>query len=176
MNWDQYYLNVCNAVSENSKCLSRKIGAIIVKDKSIISTGYNGPPRGVRHCYERYANGLDIGLCREMDNSGITIDLEKKMCPRYALQYKSGQGLHLCIAGHAERNSLINAARNGIAVKGATMYMNCPIPCKDCLIEIINAGIEEVVITGTLKDYYDEISQYLLKESNLKIRLYNLEE
>ena len=164
-NWDKYFLNICNAVAENSKCLSRKIGAIIVKDNIIVSTGYNGPPRGVPECQNRYT--LDervVDKCKGMD-------IDKNVCPRYTLGYKSGQGLDICIAGHAERNALINAARVGISTKGLKMYMNCPTSCKDCLIEIINAGIEEIIVTEG--DFYDETSKYLLEHSNLKVRKFN---
>jgi dCMP deaminase len=90
------------------------------------------------------------------------------------LGYKSGEGLDLCVAGHAERNALINAARNGIAVKGTTIYMNCPIPCKDCLIEIINAGISEIVVTE--QSFYDETSKYILDNltTNLIVRTFKI--
>jgi len=150
MSWDEYYYNLCNAVASNSKCLSRKIGAIIVKDKSIISTGYNGPPRGIPQCDTR--SGVD----------GV--------CPRKKYGFASGEGLELCIAGHAERNAIVNAARHGIAVKGSIMYMSCPIPCSPCLVEIINSGIEEIVVTEL--SYYDKMAEYLIKESNLKVRKY----
>ncbi len=151
MYWDEYFLKVCNTVAENSKCHSRQVGAIVVIDNSIISTGYNGPPRGVPDCKFRDSNS-------------------PTGCPRHALGYKSGEGLEWCVAGHAERNALINAARHGVCVKGATMYMNCGIPCKDCLIEIINAGITEIVVTNL--EYYDKMSEYLLRTSGLKYRLY----
>ena len=167
MNWDQYYLNICNAVAQNSKCLSRKIGAILVKDKSIISTGYNGPPRSVPHCSERYL--LDP-VIRELTKD---IPIDRGICPRQCLGYKSGEGLHLCVAGHAERNALINAARHGICTKGSTIYMTCGIPCKDCLIEIINAGVSEIVVTD-MNSFYDTMSEYLIKHSNLKIREFDI--
>jgi len=168
MNWDKYYLSICEAVALNSKCLSRKIGAIIVLDKSIVSTGYNGPPRGVPDCSKRYF------LDRNLRDKGLnTINFETT-CPRQAMGFKSGEGLEYCIAGHAERNALINAARHGIAVKDATMYMTCPIPCKDCLVEIINAGISEVVVTKL--SLYDISSQYLCEYGNIKIREYDLGE
>ena len=137
MTWDYYYLNICRAVASNSKCHSRQIGAIIVRDHVVICTGYNGPPRGFPHCSDP--------------------------CPRRRLGYDTGQGLHLCPAAHAERNAVDQAARLGIATAGATMYMNCPVPCKDCLITLIQAGIVEVVCTdpdslydymsGKLRDY-----------------------
>ena len=172
MNWDQYFLNICDVVSENSKCYSRKVGAIIVKDKSIISTGYNGPPRGVPPCDERYNNMLDTSLVQQFIKDGIPYRTGIKNCPRRILNLKSGQGLEWCIAGHGERNALINAARVGVAVKDCIMYMNCPVPCSPCLVEIINAGISEIVITSF--EHYDLMSKYLIEQSKLKVRKYEL--
>jgi dCMP deaminase len=173
MNWDKYYLDLCKTVATNSKCLSRKIGSIIVLDKSIISTGYNGPPRGVPPCDERWAK--DKYLMKKWDEimRGVTHgDIDFSKCPRYILGYKSGQGLDICIAGHAERNALVNAARHGISVKGATLYLDTVVCCKDCMIEIINAGIIEVVCTDLT--YYDCQTEYLVKESGIKVRKYEL--
>lgn len=140
--WNTYFMGIAEAVGKNSSCTSRKIGAILVLDKSIISTGYNGPPRGIPHC---------VGT----------------ICPRKKLGYKSGEGLHLCPAGHAERNAIVNAARMGIGVKGSTMYCTCGVPCKDCMIEIINAGIHKIfVIEGT---FYDDLSKFLVTQSSINI-------
>ena len=165
--WDKYFLNICNAVAQNSKCLSRKIGAIIVNDKSIVSTGYNGAARGIPECQYRYKlDPMVIERCKK--HNGV---VDESLCPRYALEYKSGEGLDICIAGHAERNALINAARVGVATKGLKMYMNCNISCKDCLTEIINAGIEEIIVLSM--DHYDEASKYILKFSDLKVRLFD---
>jgi dCMP deaminase len=172
MNWDQYYLDLCNTVASNSKCLSRKIGAIVVMDKSIISTGYNGPPRGVSSCDKRWGVDEYLEVKKKENNilwGDVALNIAK--CPRQILGYKSGDGLDLCIAGHAERNSLINAARHGIAVKGAIMYMNCPIPCSPCLVEIINAGISEIVCTELA--YYDRMAAYLVSQSGIKVRKFD---
>ena len=172
MNWDQYFLNICDVISENSKCYSRKVGAIIVKDKSIISTGYNGPPRGVPPCDERYNNMLDTGLVKEFIKRDIPYRSGIKNCPRRILNFKSREGLEWCVAGHGERNALINAARVGVSVKDCIMYMNCAVPCSPCLVEIINAGISEIVVTGF--DHYDMMSKYLIEQSKLKVRTYEL--
>lgn len=174
MNWDEYFYHICISVGGNSKCLSRHIGAILVKDKSIISTGYNGPPRGVPSCNNRAVNERNIVgdnfLYDHFKEKGI--DPKKvqrdKQCPRYALGFKSGEGLEWCVAGHAERNTLINAARLGIATKGSIMYMDCGIPCTPCLVEIINAGVEEIVVTKM--EYYDMSGKWLVNKSNLKVR------
>ena len=164
--WDKYFLNMCNTVAGNSKCLSRKIGAIIVNDNSIVSTGYNGAARGIPECQHRYKlDVLIIEKCKDIKH------IDTNICPRYTLNYKSGEGLDICIAGHAERNALINAARVGVATKGLKMYMNCPISCKDCLTEIINAGIEEIIVTSM--DYYDEASKYIIKYSDLKVCVFD---
>jgi len=169
--WDQYFYNICEEVSKNSKCLSRHIGSILVRDNSIISTGYNGPPRKVPHCNERY--NLDPELRKMFTYRGISPTKEQlsNICPRYIAGFKSGEGLEYCIAGHSERNSLINAARYGIATKGAKMYMNCQIPCTPCLVEIIGSGIEEIIVTGY--KVYDVSSKYLLNNSNLKYRIFD---
>jgi len=166
--WDEYFYNVCKQVARNSKCLSRQIGAILVRDKSIVSTGYNGPPRGVPICDKRWKiDPLFVKMYGEKKDEEIV-----GKCPRYVVGFKSGEGLEICVAGHAERNSLINAARNGIATKGTTMYMTCGIPCSPCLVEIINAGVEEIVVTRL--SFYDELnSRYLLNESDLKVRVFD---
>jgi len=166
--WDEYFYNVCKQVARNSKCLSRKIGALLVRDKSIVSTGYNGPPRGVPVCDQRWK--IDDLLVKKYGEKTRREVAGK--CPRYVIGFKSGEGLEICVAGHAERNALINAARNGIATKGTIMYMTCGIPCSPCLVEIINAGVEEIIVTN-LK-FYDELnSRYLLDTSDLKVRVFD---
>jgi len=162
-NWDLYFLKLAKEVSSNSKCLSRKIGAILVKEKAIISTGYNGPARGMKHCGER-----DIGFYEsiEVESNGRGTTADKiDSCPRRLFQYESGEGLYLCQAGHAERNALIQAARNGISTLGTTLYCACPIPCKDCMIEIINAGVSRLVYLKGKN--YDDYSKILLEESDI---------
>jgi dCMP deaminase len=173
--WDSYFLDICKTISTNSKCLSRQIGAIIVKDKSIIATGYNGPPRGVDSCTMRYLN--DDKLIEKLKsevNFGKELIYEqvKDQCPRRVLGFESGKGLEYCDAGHAERNCIVNAARHGVSVQDGTLYCNCPIPCSPCLIEIINSGIKEVVVTNM--SHYDEMGEWLIKQSDLKIRLFEM--
>jgi len=174
MNWDEYYLAICKSVAKNSKCLSRKIGAIIVKDKSIISTGYNGPPSGVPHCGKRH--NIDKEFFNFINGKGGNppfpkYEVELTQCPRYYIGAKSGEMLHLCPAGHAERNAIVQAAKHGIAVNGCTIYMDCSIPCAPCLIEIINSGIKKVVCVST--DYYDGLSKYIVENSDLIVRTYD---
>lgn len=169
--WDEYFYNVCRQVARNSKCLSRRIGAVMVRDKSIISTGYNGPPRGIPRCDKRWK--LDPDFAAKYGPMVEGKELEGK-CPRYVIGFESGQGLEVCPAGHAERNALINAARHGITTKGATLYMSCGIPCTPCLVEIINSGIEGIVVTSLRM--YDETSRYLLTQGNLNVRLFDFVE
>jgi len=94
-------------------------------------------------------------------------------CPRRVLGIPSGKGLELCVSGHAERNAIVNAARLGHSVKGCKLYLNRGVPCKECLIEIINSGIVEVICEKI--EYYDLMSEYLVKNSKLKVRTYNFE-
>ena len=167
--WDSYFFDVCKVIAKNSKCLSRQIGAIIVRDKRIISEGYNGPPQGVPHCKERYK--LDFALIDQIFDKKNADPYDTNKCPRQTLGFKSGEGLEWCIAGHAERNALISAAYNGIATKGAIMYMDCGVPCTPCLVEIINAGITEIIVNGLT--YYDRQSQWICEHSDLKVRAYD---
>ncbi len=175
MEWDEWYHELCTVVAKKSQCLSRKIGAILVKDKAVVSQGYCGPPRGVRTCDERWFHDvklLQAAMIKHPTHSFYKERLEG-VCPRYVpeMGFKSGEGLEWCVSGHAERNALINAARAGIATKGTIMYMDCAIPCTPCLVEIINAGVEEIVVTK--EQYYDVSAEYLLKESGLKWRIYD---
>ena len=168
--WDNYYLDVCNAVAKNSSCLSRKIGAILVKDKSIISTGYNGAPRGHYHCgKERLLK--DERLVEELSISDDHPRLDVfNTCPRRLLGYGSGEGLQWCPAEHAERNCIADAARRGVKTKGSTLYMNTGMPCQNCMTLLINAGIVEFVLSGA--HFYDELSKDLYKTSGIKARLF----
>jgi len=179
MKWDEWYHELCTVIAKKSQCHSRKIGAILVKDKAIVSQGYNGPPRGVMPCDERWLHDHDMQKVAGFDKLPIAEFKNKYkhelegMCPRYVpeMGFKSGEGLEWCVAGHAERNALINAARNGIATNGLKMYMDCGIPCTPCLVEIINAGIEEIIVTK--ESYYDQSAEYTLINSDLKWRIYD---
>ena len=170
---DLYFMRIAKEVSKNSKCLSRKIGSVLVKDNSIISTGYNGPAKGVKHCNERTHT-----FYRKLDKKEELNNIDKTsskaawiVCPRQALGYKSGQGLHLCQAGHSERNALIQAGRNGISTRDTILYCYCGLPCKDCMIEIINSGVKTIVclkIKGSKT--YDDYSSTIAKDSGIEIR------
>ncbi len=178
--WDEWFYNLAKVVASNSKCLSRKIGAIIVRNKRVISTGYNGPPVGIRTCDERWLVDIHLRHKAGFDNKiykkgKIFQDELKGKCPRYVpeLGFKSGEGLEWCVAGHAERNAIVNAAMLGIPTEGTKIYMTCGVPCTPCLIEILNAGINEIILTQIDGAFYDQSSGYLLSESKIAIRTYD---
>ncbi len=135
-------------IAEDSKirstCLSRQVGAVIIKDKQIIATGYNGAPAGAIHC-------TDIGYC-ERKNRGIP----------------SGQGLELCRAGHAEANAINQCAKHGTSCNGATLYVTTQ-PCVFCCIHLIQAGIKKVVFKG---EYPTGLGLQLLKEADIQYLRY----
>ncbi len=140
--WDEYFLKIAKLVSERSTCLRRNVGAIIVKDKKILATGYNGAPAGITHC----------------DEAG---------CIRAELDIPSGQRHELCRGLHAEQNALLQAALHGNSVKDSILYATVQ-PCIICAKMIINAGIIEIVIMG---GYPDEMAAKFLKEAGLKVRI-----
>jgi dCMP deaminase len=121
--WDDYWMNIVNDVATRSTCLRRQIGALVVKNDIIVSTGYNGAPRGFPHC-------LDVG------------------CRRDKLNIASGERHEECVGVHAEQNALLQAGRDA---DSATLYVNA-FPCKICAKLIINAGIRRVVISGEYSD------------------------
>lgn len=135
-------------IAEDSKirstCLSRQVGAVIIKDKQIIATGYNGAPSGAIHC-------TDLGYC-----------VRKKM------GYPSGQGLELCRAGHAEANAIDQCAKWGTSCDGATLYVTTQ-PCVFCCIHIIQAGIKKVVFKG---EYPTGLGLKLLNEAGVEYLKY----
>jgi dCMP deaminase len=174
--WDRYFHTICEAISLKSPCLSRHIGAILVKDHSIVSTGFNGPSRGIPHC-GRERNLKDTllitnAISKIRKNCEFPAAELDKTCPRRILEYESGTGMQWCPAQHAEENAISNAARLGVSVLGSTLYMNAPIPCKNCYGTLINAGIVEIVVDQT--KVYDEHTQYLIDNSDIKIRRFEL--
>ena len=139
--WDEYFMGMAKLTAERSTCLRRQVGAVIVKDKHIIATGYNGAPRGLTHCDERGG------------------------CLRQELGVPSGQRHELCRALHAEQNAIIQAATLGQSIEGATIYITHQ-PCAICSTMIINAGIKRVVVN---EGYPDELALEFLEEAGLKI-------
>ncbi|NLB88126.1 MAG: cytidine deaminase [Syntrophomonadaceae bacterium] len=138
--WDEYFLQLARLVASRSTCLRRQVGAVLVKNERIISTGYNGAPKGLKHC-------LEIGCLREKE--GIP----------------SGQRYELCRGVHAEQNAIINAALYGVATEGAVIYCTNQ-PCIICARMIINAGITKVVHQG---DFNDELALSFLKEAGIEV-------
>lgn len=123
--WDTYFMDIAHVVARRGNCRRRQVAALIVRDRRIISTGYNGTPRGVRNC----------------DEGG---------CPRCAGNVPSGGALGDCVCSHAEENAIVQAAYHGIAVRGAMLYSTLS-PCLLCAKMIINAGITEVVYEKTYR-------------------------
>ena len=140
--WDEYFLEVAKLVAKRSTCLRRSVGAVIVKDKRILATGYNGAPAGLKHCSE-------VG------------------CMRQKLKIPSGERHELCRALHAEQNALIQASLYGISVKGSVMYATCQ-PCVICAKMLINAGIKEIVISS---GYPDKMAMDFLKQAKIKVKM-----
>ncbi len=136
--WNQYFMDIANLVKTRSTCTRRQVGAVVVKDKRILSTGYNGAPTGCTHCTE-------IG------------------CLRTKLNIPSGERHELCRALHAEQNAIAQAAQHGITMQGATIYVTAQ-PCSLCAKVLINAGISKIIYEG---DYPDELSLELLGEAKI---------
>ena len=140
--WDQYFMNIARLASTRSTCLRRQVGAVIVKDKKILATGYNGAPSGLKHC-------LDIGCLREK------------------LGIPSGERHELCRATHAEQNAIVQAATFGISIKDSIIYSTAH-PCILCSKLLINAGIKRIIIEDS---YPDEMSRRMLKEAGVVIEI-----
>jgi dCMP deaminase len=175
MNWDKYYLGLCKAAGTNSKCHSRQIGSVLVKDKVVISTGYNGPARGIPECRLRLHRDHKINkiLTEKYTENEIDEFYEKKICPRKVLGFPSGEGLEWCNAVHSEKNCLLAAARLGIATKGATLYIDAEIsPCTQCYSAAIQAGIKEIVVIKN--NIYDVSLEYCIEYGKLPIREFDI--
>lgn len=138
--WDAYFMDIAVLVAKRSTCLRRMVGALIVKDKRILTTGYNGAPSGIRHC-------IEIGCLRETMNVA------------------SGQRHELCRGIHAEQNAIIQAAYHGVSIQNATLYCT-NLPCSICTKMIINAGIGRIYY---LEGYADELSEAMLAEAKIEV-------
>ncbi|MEW6367439.1 MAG: deaminase [Acidobacteriota bacterium] len=140
--WDAYFMDIARMVAMRSNCLKRKVAAVIAKDRRIISTGYNGTPRGIRNC-----------------NEGG--------CPRCNQFADSGSGLEECYCSHGEENAIVQAAYHGVCIAGGTLY-STHAPCLLCTKMIINSGIVEVVYS----DEYplNAAAFQLLREAGIQLR------
>ncbi len=140
--WDEYFLGIADLISERSTCLRRQVGALIVKNKRILTTGYNGTPSGITHC-------------------------EVTGCLRDKLKVPSGERHELCRGLHAEQNAIIQAALHGVDIHGAVLYCTNQ-PCSICAKMLINAGIKEIVMQA---GYPDEMAKEFFEEAGVEVRM-----
>jgi dCMP deaminase len=138
--WERYFMDITTLVAKRSTCLRRKVGAVIVRDKRILSTGYNGAPSGIRHCNE-------VG------------------CLRNSLRILSGERHELCRGIHAEQNAIIQAAYHGVCIKGSVLFCTNQ-PCSICAKMIINSGITKIYYH---EGYKDLLSRQLLEEASVEL-------
>jgi dCMP deaminase len=141
--WDEYFMEIAHLVKKRATCNRRQVGAVLVKDKNILATGYNGAPSGIGHC-------LDRGCLREQ--MGIP----------------SGERHEICRGLHAEQNAIIQAAKHGTGIEGSTLYCTNQ-PCGICAKMIINAGVKQIIYE---EGYPDPLAAEMLKESGITITLY----
>jgi dCMP deaminase len=146
-NWDEYFMEIAKVVKSRADCLRRQVGAVIVKDFRIVSTGYNGTPYGIKNCTE--------GGCR-------------RCLLRHQGKLESGEKEESCICLHAEQNAIIQAAYLGVSTKGATIYITAN-PCSTCAKMIINSGIIRVVC---YKNHHDKVGIKLLKKAKVEIKFF----
>lgn len=139
--WDEYFLGIADLISERSTCLRRQVGALIVKNKRILTTGYNGTPSGITHC-------------------------EVTGCLRDKLKVPSGERHELCRGLHAEQNAIIQAALHGVDIHGGALYCTNQ-PCSICAKMLINAGIKEIVMES---GYPDEMAKRFFEEAGVEVR------
>ena len=138
--WPEYFMEIATLVAKRSTCMRRHVGAILVKDKRILATGYNGAPSGLRHCQ-------DVG------------------CLRQEADIPSGQQHELCRGLHAEQNVIIQSAYHGISIKDSLLYCTNK-PCVICSKMIINAGIKKVYY---VEGYDDPLSDKMLLDAGLEL-------
>ena len=138
--WDSYFMEITKLVASRSSCLRRSVGAVLVKDKRILATGYNGAPTGMKHCEE-------VGCLRER------------------LHVPSGERHELCRGLHAEQNAIIQAARQGTEIVGSTLYCTTA-PCSLCAKMLINAGVVRIIYEG---NYPDERAMEFFQEAGVKV-------
>ncbi len=138
--WPEYFMSITRMVSRRSTCLRRHVGAVLVKDKRILATGYNGAPAGLKHCRETGCLRADIDI-------------------------PSGERHELCRGLHAEQNAIIQAAYHGISIRGAVLYCTNK-PCVICSKMLINAGIREIYYDD---GYDDPLADQMLKEAGIRV-------
>lgn len=141
--WDEYFMNIAELVAQRATCVRRKVGAVIVKEKHILATGYNGPPSGVEHC-------------------------EVAGCLREKLKIPSGERHEICRGLHGEQNAIIQAALHGISIRDSMIYLTNQ-PCSMCAKMLINAGIKKIIYGG---EYPDKLAVSLLEEAGVELIKY----
>ncbi len=142
--WDDYFMKIAEDVASRATCIRRKVGAVIVKDKWIITTGYNGAPSNISHCTE-------------------------ESCLRTKYNVPSGERHELCRGLHAEQNAIIQAALHGVSIKGATLYCTHQ-PCSICTKMLINSGIKKFVFSAP---YNDPLAEEMVREAGIEIVIYS---
>jgi dCMP deaminase len=138
--WDEYFMTIAHQVATRSTCLRRRVGAVLVREKRILATGYNGAPRGLAHCRE-------AGCLREQ------------------MAVPSGERHELCRGLHAEMNALLQAAEHGIRIENAVIYSTNQ-PCSLCAKMLINVGIRTIYVA---EGYPDELAAHMLGEANIPV-------
>ena len=143
--WEEYFMEITRLVAKRATCLRRQVGAVLVMNKRLLATGYNGAASGLAHC-------LEVGCLREKNN------------------IPSGERHELCRGIHAEQNAIIQAAFHGVRIQGATLYCT-NLPCVICTKMLINAGIKEIIYES---GYADDLTQEMLLEARIPVRQFPL--
>lgn len=138
--WDEYFIKIAGDVASRATCIRRKVGAVIVKDKRILSTGYNGVPAGITHC-------------------------SKDTCLRTIYNVPSGEKHELCRGLHAEQNAIIQAALHGVSINSASIYVTNQ-PCSICTKMLINSGIKRIIFSEA---YNDKLAMEMIKEASIDV-------
>lgn len=146
MPWPDYFMRIATLVADRSTCLRRRVGAVAVKDRRILATGYNGAPSNLPHC-------IETGCLREKMN------------------IPSGQRHEICRGLHAEQNVIIQAAMHGVSISGASIYCTTQ-PCLICTKMLINTGIAEVFFA---ESYPDELAEALMLEAGVRYEKFDVE-
>jgi dCMP deaminase len=141
LSWDEYFMEITKLIARRSTCIRRQVGALLVRDRQILASGYNGAPSGLPHCEE-------VGCVR--DTQGVP----------------SGERHELCRGLHAEQNAIIQAANHGVSLKGSTLYSTTH-PCIICTKMIINAGVQSIVYG---EGYADELASDMIKQAGIALK------
>jgi dCMP deaminase len=158
--WDEYFMQMAELAASRVTCLRGKVGAVAVRDRHVLATGYNGPPKGVEHCHHP----------SQITLNGKDVDCHMK-CIRMLNNIPSGQRHELCRGIHAEQNVIAQAAYHGVSLCGATIYCTMR-PCVTCMKQLINAGVKEIIYKG---DYPDELAMAIAQQTEIVLRKFDTE-